>query len=185
MAAVAGAAGQGLLAVEQAAWMMAAAAWLMAVVAAAVAAALVVVALFAVVAAVVDGEGALFSVAEVVVFVFSGTLRYGGNWMAAGIAVSTLKCWKGNLAVFSFLTAESSSGKKAVCVRGVHGGPDLWGAAWMTSEVDRHLGGVRMNAFHTLHGACGLWKKNDVVESNHHAATGRHLEAHHSHGRCV
>lgn len=171
---------KGLLAVVEAAWLMAAAAWM-----AAAAAALLEA------AAVGGASGALLSLVGAMAHValavgISRTLRSGGSWPVAGTAASALLSWRGKLAGFLCLTAGSSSGQMAACVCGLHGGPALGCAAWMSVWADPHLGGgKRLSAFRTRHGADGLWKKSDVPENSHRAARGPRQEAHHNHERCV
>lgn len=113
-------------------------------------------------------------------------LRYDGNWMAAGTVGSTLKSSEDKLAVFLYLLVEPSSGKRAAHGHVIHGGQDLLDVAWMTAWADHHWsGGRRRNVSHSLHGACVLWRKDDVSRNSHLDATCLHLAARHSHDRCV
>lgn len=169
---------------------MAAAAAQLAVAWVAVAAAAAASAAAAAAAAAAVGEAQILA-AEMAAHVASasgifGTLRHDDSQMAVGTAGGTLRSWKDNLAVFSYLTAEPSSGRWAVHVHVIHGGLDLLGVAWMTSWAGhRWSGGRRMNVAHNLHGACDLWKKSDVGGDSHHDATSLHLGAHHNRDRCV
>lgn len=118
------------------------------------------------------------------VSVVFGTLRYDGSQMAAGTAGNIPKSWKDNLAGFSYLLAELSSGKRVVRVPVIHGDLDLSDVALMISLADHHWSAERMRyASRNLHGVYVLWKRNGVGGSNHRDATSLHLAVHHSHDR--